>query len=246
MRKLCAALLACAFCLCAADFWQSKPFAEWSDKDLQKMIGNSPWARPFSVSLSGPTPPSVGGAAAGNAGTDPEAARPISENSGGGRGGRGGGGGAAPAGAIGGDVSSNVVARWQSALPIKQAFVRLKYGAEAATSPDAKQMLEREETSYVIVLSGPLRAFMRGDLDAAKKSIVDMSSLSVKGKDALKPAQLQISPGQRSIDMGFIFPRSAPFTLDDKEVEFSTKIGDVLLKYKFRLKDMVYNGKLEL
>jgi hypothetical protein len=29
-------------------------------------------------------------------------------------------------------------------------------------------------------------------------------------------------------------------------VEFSTKLADVVLKYKFKLKDMVVNGKLEL
>lgn len=129
-----------------------------------------------------------------------------------------------------------VVARWQSALPVKQAFARLSNG-----SPP-----EHEETSYVIVLSGPLRPFLRGDAEALKKTIVGMSSLAAKAKDALKPAELQIGSNQKAIEMLFVFPRSAPFTLDDKEVEFSTKVGDLALKYRFRLKDMVYNGKLEL
>ncbi len=45
----------------------------------------------------------------------------------------------------------------------------------------------------------------------------------------------------------FVFPRTTPFTVDDQEVEFATKLGRCrALKYKFKLKDMVYNGKLEM
>jgi len=207
------------------------------------MLTNSPWARPSSVALSGPATDAV--TAAGNSGADPGTPPPLSEG-GGGRGGRSGGGRAGGGAPAAEGVSTTFVARWQSALPVKQAFVRLKYGAQAATSPEARQALEHEETNYLIVLSGPLRSFLRGDPETLKKTIMDMTSLSVKGKEAVKPTDLQIALNQRSSDIVFFFPRSAPFTLDDKEVEFSTKTGDVTLKYKFRLKDMVYNGKLEL
>jgi hypothetical protein len=44
----------------------------------------------------------------------------------------------------------------------------------------------------------------------------------------------------------FIFPRTDPITLDDKEVELDLKLGTMEAKRKFNLKDMVYNGKLEL
>jgi hypothetical protein len=75
-----------------------------------------------------------------------------------------------------------------------------------------------------------------------KKTIADMTSLSAKGKDPVKPLDLQVANNQ----IVFLFAKTAPWSLDDKEVEFSTKLADVVLKYKFRLKDMVYNGKLEL
>lgn len=233
MKKLLAALFVFALCLSAADFWQSKPSTEWSEKDLQKMMTNSPWAKSFTVSIAGP-----GGA------SDPGAPQPISEGGGRGRGGGGGGRGGAAAPAAVGGLAPTVFARWQSALPVRQAFVRLKFGAEAATSPDAKQILEREEPDYEIVLSGPLKSLLRGDLETLKKAITENSFLSVKGKDPVKPSAVQMS--QMSNDMIFRFPRSTPFTADDKEVEFSTRFGDTTLRYKFRLKDMVYNGKLEM
>ena len=31
--------------LSAADLWDSKPFQDWTDKDVQKLVSNSPWAR---------------------------------------------------------------------------------------------------------------------------------------------------------------------------------------------------------
>jgi hypothetical protein len=245
MKKLIAVLFVCAFGLAAADFW-SKPSAEWSDKDLQKMMNNSPWARPESLTLSGPTPPSVG--RSGGTVDDTAAPQPISAGGGGGgRGGRGGGGGAPAADTpVGGGVGITIVARWQSARPIKEARVRLKFGEKADSSDEAKQILAHEEPSYVLVLSGTLQPFLRGNPEALKKALMDGTSLSAKGRSPLKPAEIQIGGDRRTMEIDMAFPRTTPFTLDDKEVDFATKLGDVALKYKFRLKDMMFNGKLEL
>lgn len=144
-------------------------------------------------------------------------------------------------------MQSTVVARWQSALPMKEAFVRLKYGSAAATSPEAKQTLDREETSYVIVLVGPLQPLVLGsNPETLKKALMDASSLSAKDKQGVKPSEVEVTPAKKAVEVAFHFPRSAAFGLADKDVEFSTKISGVELKCKFRLKDMVYNGKLEL
>ncbi|HWF10715.1 MAG TPA: hypothetical protein VG297_19740 [Bryobacteraceae bacterium] len=247
MKKLLPLLLLFTFGLAAADFW-SKPSAEWSDKDLQKMMNNSPWAHQDTFNVSGPTPPSVGGG--GRGGDDTNAPAPISEGGGGGRGGRGGGGGGRGGGGgdvpVGGGSSISIVARWQSARPIKETAVRLRFGVKADSSDEAKQMLAQEEPNYVIVLSGTLRPLLRGTPDMLKKALMEASSLSVKGKETVKPTDVQIGGDRRSTDITMAFPRSAAFSLDDKEVDFSTKLADVSLKYKFRLKDMMFNGKLEL
>ena len=138
------------------------------------------------------------------------------------------------------------MARWDSALPVKQALARLKYGAETATSPEAKKALDQQETNYIVVVSGPLRSLLRGEPEAVKKAVIGATSLSAKGKAPLKPTDVQFLAAKGAAEAHFVFPRSAPFTLDDKEVDFSTKLGELSLKYKFRLKDMVFNGKLEL
>ncbi len=49
-----------------------------------------------------------------------------------------------------------------------------------------------------------------------------------------------------TFDLYMLFPRDAAYTVDDKEVEFRTKIGKINIRRKFKFKDMVYNGKLEM
>jgi hypothetical protein len=230
MKKIAGLLFLFAFCLLAADFWQ-KPYTEWADKDLQKMIANSPWAHTVSVSTGGPIVPLDG----------------SGDRSKGGGGGRGGGQGGGSADApIPGTREPEIVARWQSALPIRQAFVRLKYGAEADKSDGAKKYLEKEQTSYELVLSGPLQQFLRGKPEDIVKSLGEVTFLSTKEKGAVKPTSIEVGKPGPSMDVLIAFPRSMPYTTDDKEVEFSTKLGTTKVSIKFRLKDMVYSGKLEM
>ena len=44
----------------------------------------------------------------------------------------------------------------------------------------------------------------------------------------------------------FLFPRQRNLSLEDSEVEFNVKAGEVPIKQRFKLKDMVFNGKVEM
>ena len=235
MKKTAGLLLLFACVLVAADFWQ-KPYTEWSDKDATKMMTNSPWARAASVSMSGPGgggPPMPGGGGGFGGGAP--------------RGPQGGGGSEVGPGAPGsGPPSFDVVARWQSALPIRQAFVRLKYGAEADKSAEATKVLEQQERPYEIVLTGPMGMFLAGKPEDSAKALSEVSFLSSTRTGAMKATQIEVGKPGKTMDVVFAFPRSMPFMVEDKEVEFTTKLGTSVLKYKFKLKDMVLSGKLEM
>jgi hypothetical protein len=142
--------------------------------------------------------------------------------------------------------SLTLFVRWHAALPIKQALVRSKYGSEAGTSPEAKKFLERPEPNYLVSVSGLPKTLLQGDIEKLKQAAKQQTSLNVKGRAPVGPADVQFTPNDQSVDAFFAFPKAVPFTLDDKEIEFATKIGALTVRYKFRLKDMVYNGKLEL
>jgi hypothetical protein len=263
MKKLSPLLLFVSLGAWAADFWQTKSFTDWDQKEVQKILTDSPWAKKVSIYMP------AGGGAGGNAGggggsrsgrgggpaggnNDPGiaggGAPGIAETAGpGGRGGGGelsaGGGADAPAAASAPALPLLVSCR--SALPVRQALAKVKYGAEAATSPDAKKLVEDPQQYYIISVAG-LPAYLQPRDDEAKQALIKQSSLSVKGKDSLAPVDIQFAPDGRNLDVDFIFPRMVQFTAEDKEIEFAAKATGLAIKQKFNLKNMVINGKLEL
>ena len=250
--------------LFAADVWVAKPFTEWSDKDVQKIMMDSPWAKKVSVSIDmgrgGPGGAGGGGGGGGAKGgrggggfsgggdaTDPG----VDGGGGGGGGGRGGGGGGRGGPeipSVGGAPETDLIIRWQSAPTLMQAQVKAQFGAQAATSPDAQKMLAPQDMFYVIWV-GNLPANLRPRDEDAKKALLAVTTLSVKGKDPIVAQDVQYPPpgrGNRFADAHFLFPRAIAITADDKEVEFVTKFGKTAVKAKFNLKNMEINGKLAL
>lgn len=235
MKKTAGLLLLFGVGLVAADFWQ-KPFMQWSDKDTARMMKDSPWAKSVAVSMGGPGGggPPIGPGGGGGGGF-------------GGGGPQGGGGSEFGPGAQGAAPPTfDVVARWQSALPIREAFARLKYGAEADKSAEAKKLLDPQDIPYEIVLTGAMGMYLAGKPGDVAKALSDVSTLSSSRTGALKPIQIEVGKPGPTMTVVFAFSRSMPFTVEDKEVEFVTKMGASNLKYKFKLKDMVVNGKLEM
>jgi hypothetical protein len=229
LKKLPMLLIVSALCVWAADFWTTKPFTDWNEKEVAKILSDSPWAAKVTVSM---------GFNAGPAGPQGDGANSDPGVGGGGGGGDFGGGGG------GGGVSVGLV--WQTALPIRQAVVKRQYGAEAGTSPEAKAKLDRVDQLYVLTLSGvpgPMLGATQGDKKAA---LLDLTTITVSGKPPLKAADVQVSGGRGTASVSFLFPKTTQLTVEDKEVEFSTKFDKTPIKKKFKLKDMVFNGKLEM
>ncbi len=233
MKKLVIGGVVCALgalgvtALLAADVWTAKPFTEWTDKDAQKVLQNSPWAKEYSIAMAG----GAGGAdptngKAGKSGTGQMAADA--------------GGGAASG------ASVTLYIRWQSALPVKQAVVKMRYKGEAGTSPDAKKFLDNAEDQYVVIVEGLNRGMVRGDAGDIKKELMAQTELMVKGREPIKPIDFRLAGEGMRVNAVFAFPKTVPLTIDDKEVEFDCKVGTFNVKQKFALKAMMFNGKLEL
>jgi hypothetical protein len=104
-------------------------------------------------------------------------------------------------------------------------------------------MLNREQQDYVIVVSGIPTRIAQIARDPANLS---RSTLKVGKKAPVSPRNVDAQGRTQSVELIFSFPRTDPATLEDKEIEVSLKLGELELKRKFALKDMVYNGKLEL
>jgi hypothetical protein len=258
-----------AISLPAADFWQSKAFTEWTDKEVQKILASSPWVRQVTVSYGGSSESSHGNDRHGSTFDDnpgwmsvPSAGEKADVASGKQRGEQAG-----DEDRVHGASQARLTIQWRSALPIRQALVRAKFGVEASTSPEARQFLEADDPTYVIAVLGMPRAMLTGTGDAStgealKKALLAGTSLSMNGNSAvngktsrpagsakpvtsIRPTDIEFRVGA-AIDAFFIFPKAAPVTLDDKDVEVSIKLGHLSIAERFPLKEMLFKGNLEL
>lgn len=247
-----------ALILCSEDFWLKKPFTEWSEKDAAKILKSSPWTHEVSVNLSGGSPMSSGGGGRGSRGNGqgmevPNAGGDMTgvgnsapggmSGGGGGRGGRGGG---ESGGGPQGGVSMMLRVCWQSALPVRQATVIARLGREKLESEEAKKFLAQDNPVYVIEILDLPPEMARFPKERLNEMAKTTTSLRIKDKDPIAASGAQSTSREKAVDVYFIFPKTSPITLEDKEVEFVSTLGRFEIKKKFKLKDMVIGDKLAL
>ncbi len=243
MRKA-ALLLLTSIAVFGSQPWKSDPTG-WSEQDVQRVLQDSPWAQSagasFSLAEDNPTPargPLPGPAEAGMAG--PRGATDGRWDGGVGRPDRNG------------PPTLNVTIRWESALPVRQALAQ-----EHSAVRFTEQQLQRD---YIVSVLGLVPAGRYGHSELNSRSgdtsadprnpeellegVMRYSRLFPKGKSPLRPDDVKLD--EPSGTLYLFFPRSAPLDLDDKEAIFQTRFGSLSIVKRFRLKDMIYKGRLEL
>jgi hypothetical protein len=231
------------------DFWNKKDPGEWSSDEIDRLVTKSPWAKEVnaaSVAISKPYGTAQGnGGGMGVPGNGGGAGYP-----GGGMGGRGGGSGRHGDAANQMPLSYRATVRWESAKPIQQAL--------------KTPLTEGLVGAYVISVSGvPILARSHqhsdeGDTDSTVSKglseevldrIKNLTYLEPKGKSPAQPSVVRkgaiSSSGMPTLLFGF--PREElSLSEDDREVAFSTKLGEIDIKCKFSMKDMMYHKELAL
>ena len=243
----------------AGKFWEDGDFLEWTEKDVLKMLNKSPWSRQVTISVQ-----AAGGRTGTSFGTGRSGGRARVGGIGGGAGGGGGGGGRSGGGRSGGGgpgfpPSMTLTIRWYSAQPVKKAVARARFGDAADSAPEALKLLEPELKHYVIGVSGlPARMAQmdQGRQRFLYEQIKKETVLKIKGRDPI-PAQnvafgsdqaqlLDAKTGQAGFEVYVFFSKENEITLKEKNVEFVTRLMERKISKKFKLKDMVYHGELEL
>ncbi|MBV9265303.1 MAG: hypothetical protein JO061_03955 [Acidobacteriaceae bacterium] len=132
-----------------------------------------------------------------------------------------------------------VTVRWDSALPVREALVR----SHSAEARDTENTLATRDKYYVLTILG-LGTAGNSDKTMLRQGLLNEARLMRHGKKPIMPEDARIDEKTGTIQI--FFPKTDPITLDDKEVAFGTVFGTVQVIQRFRLKDMVYKGKLEL
>ena len=213
----------------AGEFWENKAYQDWTDEETEKLLTKSPWSQTVTLGTGGMPASSRRGMPSATGG---------SSRGGGGGGGREGGGG-------GGMGEMNFTVRWDSSLPIRQAVMREYYGPGVDSNEEAQKALNGKASHYVVSLIG-FSARMAQQNPDRFASLASNAVLKRKNQDPIVAGGIGVLPGDPPDGLVFYFPRTDPITLEDKEVEFQFEFGRLKIKEKFKLKKMVYKGKLEL
>lgn len=240
-------LLAGAAALSAGDPWKEKPYTQWSDKEVQRVVTDSPWAKEFGVQpvggsgdISATRPMGTGGGVGG--GGSP------SGMSGGGSEGRGpnvGPRSAADDSAGGGVGGGYYIVRWLSSKTLRQGLVR----QQKLNDEQAAQLLNFPPQHYIVAIVGPnMRAFVRLE----DKQLMESSYLKPKkSKARIHPERVNFRrQGQNVTSVEFYFPKQFDgqpvFAADEAKVEFACELKSGIITVDFDLRRMVIEGQPDL
>lgn len=215
----------------AADTW-----TDWSDRQVLRMLTDSPWARRRRVRLEwyrrDPAPPraeDIPGA------TGPHMRRPEGGN---------------PIGGIGVPRTSlpleaDLIVRWASALPVRQARALYLYRAQQHPVRTLNELLEEEPEHAVLEIHGlPAQMAHKGAGAVELAAVQGVRLRGARGR-LLAPLKARADLAGLTLDLYLHFDRSAVASLGG-EVEVVADLQIAKFRERFRLSQMMYNGRLEI
>jgi hypothetical protein len=225
----------------AGDPWKEKTYKEWNESEANKILTDSPWARPLTVVASW----RIGGKALADAASrrTGDAASPRE-----------------PSGGISTDVTDSIgaqvggatpgeetearfILRWGSARTAREALARIAV-LRGTPEAEAERLLHLPLSEHQFVLYGSdMLPFAKSD----EMSLMEKTSLKLKkGKQAISPSRVEIrrgADGKKISGVVFYFSiKSAAgepvIPRDEKSVEFECRVGNVIFRQSFDLQKM--------
>jgi hypothetical protein len=227
--------------LSAGDPWKDKSYKQWDERDLRRVMTESPWVKTVQVestwgaSTSGNEPSALGasGSAASN---DPQdilrGAKPMT--------------GAAP--------QVVFLVRWASSRTIRRGLAR---GAVLRGTPEAEaeKFLAQEPAEYGVVVLGPdMTPFTKAD-ENDWKELKEKSFLAPKKlKAKLGPSRIFVErsgDGKKVLAVYFYFPKKTAtgepaLPAEERSAEFVCQLGRLTLKASFDLQKMTDSQGIDL
>jgi len=234
---LAAAALLVAGVAYASDVWKDKDYQNWDEKDIQKILNDSPWAHPLQFGGGGSAAMAAPLSAAGS-----DAAHDGGMSTGTGGHGLAAGNGTPASQGMGPATSFKVM--WYSSRTVREALARGKELNGTSADEARKDLATAPETYEIAVLGRNLSAFSRDSDDNLKSHAYLMMK---RTKDKIEPSKVTVqkgADGMRPVAVIFDFPKTtasgaATIAKDEKGVEFYTKAGTAEIKIAFDLSKMV-------
>lgn len=222
---------------------KQKPWTEWSKKDVEKTLNDSAWGQ---TQTEGSEPQSNASTSAITQVAAPRAAdRDINR--------QGESGEAKPSTVVKYSV------RFLSAKPVRAAFARrvllAKGQPDEALTAQLQTFIDRDFADYIVVSVGVevadqkmaapiMKAFTSASAEALKNNVY------LERKDGKKLFLMDYrAPVEDGMGAKFVFPRTLegqPFLGESDTVRFVAQLNERMkLNTRYKLSDMLYDGKLE-
>src|SRR5215469_3701776 len=243
-------LVLAAFAWASNDPWKDKPYQQWDQKDIQRVLSNSPWSK--TVQVDAKWEPQ--GTQQAPQAVPPENV-PTSGGSSGGTGRSGGGMGGSsqapsPGGGYGAPPASNATpevafaVRWFSSRTMREAILRNAVLSGSMKEEDAEKQLAQPVDAYQVLISGPhMTPFESAEENAIKQ---EATLTTKKGKQKIEASgvEIQRSPDGKTVRALVIsFPKKtengqATVGDDEKGAEFALSAPRISIKASFDLSKM--------
>lgn len=243
MKRLAFALaLVCAFGLLAQAQKKYKPWMEWNDKDAAKMLNDSPWGQTqtetnTSEMFYSPGNSNTSGGTTGSGGLTGSNDRNAQ-------------------GALNQAVNINFRIRLLSAKPIRQAFARQLMLKNPQGEAQLKAFAEQTSNEWIVVAvdyDATDRRFTGRVMQALNSANMGLlaNATYLERKDGKRVFLKDYkAPTKDGLGAKFIFARmdeDKPFLSEDSGyLRFYSEVGkEFKLNMRFKVSDMMYEGKLE-
>jgi len=215
--------------------WKGKPFPNWTDDDVARMVTDSPWAKAKSARLKW---------------VKDDQRRltykdiPGNDNSPTVKGG-------SPVGGIGVPRSSlpdnaSFLIRWASALPVRHAKALYKLRDERLDAAKLNELIGAPEADYVLEIYGVPAEIAHLGTGSVELIVTRSAYLRTKTGRTLRANKVEAQLHATSLTILVHFPRNTPIELSDEEVECYADLQIFEVKEKFKLSPMMYLNHLEL
>jgi hypothetical protein len=241
-----AAVLLIAMAAYANDPWKDKDFGSWDEKDVQRVLQDSPWSHKIQYGMN------TGSRLEGNLTSTGESSNHGDSNSGSGTmttGNRQAGGAGVSNMPSAGSEAVFVVS-WFSSNTVREAMARKRELAGTSADDARKGLSTPTDTYQIMVQSANMRAFSAASEDTLK---AEAFLVLRSNKAKISPSRVVIQKGQTGAPAAlfFIFDKKTAtgeptFAPDEKGVDFTFQAGKTPLKISFDFTKMQSKQGLDL
>jgi hypothetical protein len=186
--------------------WEQRAFPEWSAEFIDRMLTDSPWAKPVTTPFRFKSRQLPNGVA----------------------------------------TEFYLTVRWTSALPIRQALALLEHGRNGLDQPRAVELLASQPRDYVIDIGGFNTLMYPQGAAKLRDELARSVRVLVKGRHPLKPVDVEVPDHGMHLSASLRLPRYEGLGQEDGVIEVTGETLGAGIDCKFKLREMVYRGALEL